>query len=96
MYCLIEVSAVSLLVAEILPGGSKQGAFFHYARSVCRRAERSVFTLEKEEKENISPLIGKYLNRLSDLFFIYARFINHETHIQTHIPERLWQKQTDN
>ena len=71
----------------ILPGGSRQGALFHYVRSVCRRAERSVFTLA--ETENISATIGKYLNRLSDVLFIYARVMNRNADK----PDLLWQKQ---
>lgn len=59
----------------ILPGGSRSAALFHLARSVCRRAERSVVALAKEEK--ISQILMQYLNRLSDLFFIYARIANH-------------------
>lgn len=70
----------------ILPGGIRGGALLHYVRSVCRRTERSVFVLA--ESENISEAIGKYLNRLSDLLFIYARVINREAGK----PDRLWQK----
>ena len=70
----------------ILPGGTQEGALFHYARSVCRRAERSVFTLA--ETENISEVLGKYLNRLSDMLFIYARAVNREASQ----PETLWQR----
>ncbi len=70
----------------VLPGGTRQSALFHYSRSVCRRAERSVFSLTEEE--NVSPLIGKYLNRLSDMLFIYARVMNRHANK----PELLWQK----
>ena len=58
----------------ILPGGSKTAALLHLARSVCRRAERAVVALGKQE--NISPVLYQYLNRLSDLFFIVARIAN--------------------
>jgi cob(I)alamin adenosyltransferase len=58
----------------ILPGGSKTAALFHHARTVCRRAERRIVTLSKQEKINTTILI--YLNRLSDLFFLLARWIN--------------------
>lgn len=54
----------------ILPGGSQVGAQFHIARTVCRRAERMV--VEVEENETIL----KYLNRLSDLLFSFARICN--------------------
>lgn len=77
---------LSPLTGFILPGGSRAGAFFHFSRTVCRRAERSVFALA--EKENIGESIGKYLNRLSDLLFIYARAVNK----QTGKVEYLWQK----
>lgn len=71
----------------ILPGGTREGALFHYARSVCRRAERSVFALAEEE--NIPEVLGKYLNRLSDMLFIYARAVNREAGK----PETLWQRE---
>lgn len=58
----------------ILPGGTKTAALFHLARSVCRRAERSLVSLGKQE--SISPVLYQYLNRLSDLFFVYARVAN--------------------
>ncbi len=52
----------------ILPGGTETGAWFQITRSVCRRAEREVVGLK-----NNHPLSIKYLNRLSDLLFMYAR-----------------------
>lgn len=58
----------------ILPGGSEIGALLHYARTVCRRAERSVVYLNSIEKINPDSLI--YLNRLSDLIFVLARYAN--------------------
>ena len=58
----------------ILPGGTKTAGLFHLARSVCRRAERSLVSLGKQE--SISPVLYQYLNRLSDLFFVYARVAN--------------------
>lgn len=70
----------------ILPGGTRAAAFVHLARSVCRRTERSVFALA--EQEPIPEMVGKYLNRLSDLLFIHARAINREAGE----PDRLWQK----
>lgn len=70
----------------ILPGGTREGALFHCARSVCRRAERSVFALAEAEK--VSDIIGKYLNRLSDMLFICARVVNRKAGK----PDRQWQK----
>lgn len=58
----------------ILPGGTPKAAAFHLARTVCRRAERAVVTLAREQE--ISPAIVQYLNRLSDLLFVLARATN--------------------
>ena len=58
----------------ILPAGSDGACFLHLARTVCRRAERSVTALARREK--INPEIIVYLNRLSDLLFVMARFAN--------------------
>jgi len=59
----------------ILPGGTSSAATLHLARTVCRRAERSVITLDNTEA--LAPEIIQYINRLSDLFFVMARFENH-------------------
>jgi cob(I)alamin adenosyltransferase len=59
----------------ILPGGSKSASFLHLARTVCRRAERKIIELDLEE--SINPDIIVYINRLSDLLFVLARFANH-------------------
>ena len=58
----------------ILPSGSKGGSLLHYARTVCRRAERKVITLMREEEINKQAMV--YLNRLSDLLFVLARYVN--------------------
>jgi len=58
----------------ILPGGNNVGSKLHLARSVARRAERSVVTLDQTEKINQNVLI--YINRLSDWFFVAARYAN--------------------
>jgi len=58
----------------ILPGGSHPAAFLHFARTVCRRAERLIVRLSHQEK--INPLAVIYLNRLSDLIFVLARWSN--------------------
>ena len=58
----------------ILPGGSPIAAYFHQARTVCRRAERRVIALGQSEK--IGEFDIQYLNRLSDLFFVLARRAN--------------------
>lgn len=62
------------LTSFILPGGSVAAAWLHLARTVCRRAERSVATLMREEPVNAQVLV--YLNRLSDYLFVLARIAN--------------------
>ena len=63
------------LKAFVLPAGVPKAAALHYARTVCRRAERATVTLAGQE--DVSPEILVYLNRLSDLLFTLARFANH-------------------
>jgi cob(I)alamin adenosyltransferase len=58
----------------ILPGGTRSAALAHLARTVCRRAERSVVALG--EREKVSDAARHYLNRLSDLLFITGRRLN--------------------
>lgn len=58
----------------ILPGGSKGGATLHVARSIARRAERRVVSLGAVE--HVDEVILMYMNRLSDLLFTMARFVN--------------------
>lgn len=60
----------------ILPGGTSAASALHLARGVSRRTERAVVRLSRKEK--VSPNVSSYLNRLSDLLFILARFINKE------------------
>jgi cob(I)alamin adenosyltransferase len=57
----------------ILPGGSESAARCHLARTICRRAERHLVTLGREEPVNETTL--RYLNRLSDLLFVIARVL---------------------
>ena len=64
----------------ILPGGTKLAALLHLARTICRRAERNVVSLDK--KERINPEIIRYINRLSDLLFVLARFANRKKRVQ--------------
>lgn len=60
----------------ILPGGSISSSSFHISRTVCRRAERLCIKLRGEKNTVVAPLIIKYLNRLSDLLFVIARYCN--------------------
>lgn len=61
----------------ILPAGTKSAAALHIARTVTRRAERSAWAAIGEHGDTMSILTAKYLNRLSDLLFILARYANH-------------------
>ena len=63
------------LRAFVLPGGTGKAAALHLARTICRRAERSVVRLAREEDAPAEILV--YLNRLSDLLFTLARLANH-------------------
>jgi cob(I)alamin adenosyltransferase len=58
----------------ILPGGSRAAAYCHLARTVCRRAERQLTRLSREEA--VTPVSLQYLNRLSDLLFVMCRILN--------------------
>ncbi|CAB1369996.1 Cobalamin adenosyltransferase [Denitratisoma oestradiolicum] len=58
----------------ILPGGTRVAAQVHLARAVCRRAERKLVTLASTEA--VSDTARRYLNRLSDLLFVLARWLN--------------------
>lgn len=69
----------------ILPGGSQPGATLHIARTVCRRAERAAVACQKAD--NISDECIKFLNRLSDFFFVIARYENK----QAGVPEERWE-----
>jgi len=60
----------------VLPGGLKSSTYLHIARTVTRRAERKVVALSKKEK--INPVAIIYLNRLSDLLFVLARYTNNK------------------
>lgn len=74
------------LKSFILPGGGMIAAFLHQARTVCRRAERDILRLMKHEPVGESAL--GYVNRLSDLLFVLARWMSH----QLGEPEYLWEK----
>jgi len=70
----------------ILPGGCLLVSNLHIARTVCRRAERAIVALQKQEE--IGGLVVKYVNRLSDLLFTMARYANKLEGEE----EELWQK----
>ncbi len=72
------------LKSFILPGGLPVAARLHFARTVCRRAERAVVCLSRNE--DIGEIVTTYLNRLSDLLFVLARYANHVANV----PEIKW------
>jgi cob(I)alamin adenosyltransferase len=69
----------------VLPGGTRLNAELHVTRTICRRAERLLVALAREE--SIPPEIIPYLNRLSDAMFVWSRWVNHALGV----PEALWQ-----
>mmetsp|Transcript_42609 Transcript_42609/g.103060 ORF Transcript_42609/g.103060 Transcript_42609/m.103060 type:complete len:429 (-) Transcript_42609:160-1446(-) len=78
------------LTSFILPTGAQAAAQLHVARTVCRRAERRVLPLVRDD-QTCDPHALKYLNRLSDFFFVAARWVNYchgepETQYQRHAP----------
>ncbi len=92
-----EVSALERCIDEcqqdlkplssfILPGGGRVAAFLHQARTVCRRAERLLVRLSREEDVGEWPI--KYVNRLGDLLFVLARWIG----LHLGEPELLWER----
>ncbi|MDQ2908568.1 MAG: cob(I)yrinic acid a,c-diamide adenosyltransferase [Candidatus Eremiobacteraeota bacterium] len=76
------------LATFVLPGGCGAGAFLHLARTVARRAERLLVALN--DQEPISPDVARYVNRLSDALFVWARWINHALGA----PEQRWNPNT--
>ncbi|MEW6748996.1 MAG: cob(I)yrinic acid a,c-diamide adenosyltransferase [Candidatus Micrarchaeota archaeon] len=70
----------------IVPGGSKTASLFHLARTISRRAERSVVALSRKEKVN--PTIITYMNRVGDLLFMQARYVNYKKKVQ----EKAWKR----
>ena len=69
-------SILEPLNSFVLPGGCRSATFLHMARTICRRAERSVVSLRSQEEINNNTLI--YLNRLSDWLFVASRVENQE------------------
>jgi cob(I)alamin adenosyltransferase len=68
----------------IHPGGSLAGAHLHLARTIARRLERTLITLA--EHEAVTDAVRRYVNRLSDALFVWARWMNHALGV----PEPLW------
>ena len=64
----------------LLPGGTELGGYLDIARTVCRRAERSVVALS--EQEHVRPVVFQYLNRFSDYLYVLRCFVNHSLEYQ--------------
>jgi cob(I)alamin adenosyltransferase len=76
------------LKSFVLPGGSAPASHLHLARTVCRRAERCVIALSRNEP--VGEFVIQYLNRLSDALFVWSRWVCH----QLGQPEPLWEPAT--
>ena len=72
------------LKSFVLPGGSFRASLLHGARTICRRAERQIVALSKEE--HVRPEVIGYINRLSDALFVFSRFEN----LRAGFEEVLW------
>jgi len=77
------------LTSFILPGGVPTAAHLHHARTVVRRAERSLVALARTE--NLGPALPLFVNRLSDLLFVLARWANHAANV----PDVPWRPRAD-
>jgi cob(I)alamin adenosyltransferase len=69
----------------ILPNGTSAAATLHFARTVCRRAERWMVSLSRDVE--INPVVRQYVNRLSDWLFVAARIANHRANVE----DVIWQ-----
>ena len=69
----------------IIAGGTEVASELHKARSVCRRAERRIVELDSEQELRVEVLA--YINRLSDLYFLMARYHNHENNVEEKNPK---------
>jgi cob(I)alamin adenosyltransferase len=84
-----EIDAMNANLAPlrsfVLPGGTRLNTELHVCRTVCRRAERLAVALSRAEA--VPPEAIQYLNRLSDAFFVWSRWVNHSLGV----PEVLWE-----
>jgi cob(I)alamin adenosyltransferase len=69
-------ASLSALTSFVLPGGAAASAYLHMARTVCRRAERAAVAFGDADASGAHDSALRYLNRLSDLLFVAARFAN--------------------
>jgi cob(I)alamin adenosyltransferase len=82
-------AGLSPLTNFILPGGVPTAAHLHHARTVVRRAERALVTLARTE--TLGPAVPRFVNRLSDLLFVLARWANHAARV----PDVPWRPRAD-
>jgi len=84
-----EIDALNAELAPlrsfVLPGGTRLNAELHVTRTICRRAERLLVALAREEP--VPPEVIPYLNRLSDAMFLWSRWVNHALGV----PEVMWE-----
>jgi len=78
-------SGLAPLRSFVLPGGSRLNTELHVCRTICRRAERLAVALARDEEVPSEAI--QYLNRLSDAFFVWSRWVNQ----QLGVPEVLWE-----
>lgn len=80
-------SQLEPLKAFILPGGALQASLANVCRTICRRAERHIVTLN--DNIWVDPNVLRFINRLSDYFFALGRYINFNAHVE----EKTWHKE---
>jgi len=81
----ILLGELAPLRSFVLPGGTRVNAELHAARTVCRRAERLLVSVARDEEVPAEAI--RYLNRLSDALFVWSRWVNHVLGV----PEVLWE-----
>ena len=69
---------LSPLTSFVLPGGTSEAAYLHLARTICRRAERTIVELAARPEEPVNEAGIQYMNRLSDFLFVASRFQNNK------------------
>ena len=89
-YLEVEIDKYNSQLAElrsfVLPSGTSAAALLHVARTIARRAERNTWHAIHAFGAGVNPLTAKYLNRLSDLLFVLARFANREVGVVLWVP----------
>src|SRR5262249_38971091 len=84
---IVEYNArLAPLATFLLPVGTPAAAYTHFASEVCPRAERSLWELTAQRPNDYDESLAVFLNRLSDVLFVFARVLNEDA------PELLWQQ----